>query len=79
MEESPTLPRSQGDASANNEVVRVQQRKRKQGQYHRYDPASCQNCLSTHVKMGISPLLNGSPVQLGFTVSEGTVRNFKHV
>ena len=39
MEESPTLPQSEGDTStaAANEVVHVQN-KRKQGQYHRYDP-----------------------------------------
>ena len=41
VEDPPTLPRAEGDAfiaSANKEVVRVQERKRKRGQYHRYDP-----------------------------------------
>ena len=41
VEDPPTLPRAEGDAfiaAANKEVVRVQERKRKRGQYHRYDP-----------------------------------------
>ena len=41
VEAPATLPRVEGNAStavANNEVVRVLNKKRKRGQYHRYDP-----------------------------------------
>ena len=82
LEDPPTLPRAEGDAfiaAANKEVVRVQVRKRKRGQYHHYDPELRVKIAKYACENGNKSTVELFSAQLGFTVSEATVRNFKRL
>ena len=82
VEAPATLPRVEGNAStaaANNEVVRVLNKKRKRGQYHRYDPELRVKIAKYACENGNKSTVERFSSQLGFSVSEATVRNFKRV
>lgn len=82
VEDAPTtLPRAEGDSStaaANRKVERVLN-KRKRGQYHRYDPDVRVKIAKYACENGNKSAVDRFSSELGFNVSEATVRNFKRV
>ena len=77
-----TLPQAEGStstAAANREVIRALNKKRKRGQYHRYDPELRVKIAKYSCEHGNKSTVELFSNKLGFKVSEGTVRNFKRV